>query len=170
MVRSLSILCLAGLSLSLATPAHALGFRVGQIPNGDVFSCALCHTAGGGSPRNDFGLDVEAVTDPGGDVDWSLVFDLDSDGDGLTNGEEMGDPDGDGTAEPNAEVSDPSDPDDPGDGSDDGGVGGDDGGDDDDEDADDEDGGGCSTAPAPASSMLALTLLGGLLAGRRRRR
>ena len=68
-----------------------------QIPNGTFFSCNLCHTDGGGTARNPFGRDVEARLTPRGDADWAALFDLDSDGDGFSNGEEMADPDGDGT-------------------------------------------------------------------------
>lgn len=75
----------------------------GLIPNG---TCNTCHTAGGGSPRNAFGLDV-AANGP----NWSQLYDLDSDGDGFTNGEELGDPMGtwmSGDPDPTY-VSDPAD-------------------------------------------------------------
>ena len=34
-------------------------FRTGQVPNGSKFSCNTCHTSGGGSPRNPFGLEIQ---------------------------------------------------------------------------------------------------------------
>ena len=146
--------------LTLSTPAEAVDFRVGQVPNGTEYSCNLCHTAGGGSPRNNFGMQVEDTLD-GENVDWSAVFDLDADGDGATNGEELGDPDGDGTADPAAVVTDPNDPNEfPSD----------------DEPATDdpadtgepvEDGGGCNVAPISGASFGLLSLVA-LFARRRR--
>lgn len=64
------------------------------VPNTDmVGSCGTCHVAPGGSgPRNAFGLDVQANLDGG--PDWGAVYDIDSDGDGFTNGEELCDADG----------------------------------------------------------------------------
>ena len=77
--------------------AAARRFRLDQIPN-SVNDCGTCHfDPRGGGARNDFGQDVEAnLTEPGfrGDVQWAEIFDLDSDGDGCTNGEELADPDG----------------------------------------------------------------------------
>lgn len=80
-------------ALGLAAPSvgWARSFRVGQIPSAPE-SCDTCHTSGGGSPRNPFGRDVEATLSAG-DVDWPAVCPLDSDGDGSSNGEELGDPD-----------------------------------------------------------------------------
>jgi len=83
-------------------------FRVSQIPHGNRFSCNTCHTNGGGSPRNAFGLEVEKRVSPGGNESfWSpALAALDSDGDGFTNGEELQDPNGawiEGTANPGDE-------------------------------------------------------------------
>ena len=91
-----AVLFLGGL---VAEEAAARGKRVSQIPNGAVFSCNSCHTAGGGSPRNAFGLEIETnfLTAAGaaGDVLWGPeLAALDSDGDGASNGAELGDPDG----------------------------------------------------------------------------
>lgn len=78
--------------------AEARGFRGPMVPNAEAVGagCNLCHVSGGGSPRNQFGLDVEAlVTVNGREVFWTPeLAALDSDGDGFTNGEELGDPDG----------------------------------------------------------------------------
>ena len=58
------------------------------IPND--FDCLTCHTSSaGGGGRNSFGADFGA-----NGRTWAAVFDLDSDGDGFTNGEELGDPEG----------------------------------------------------------------------------
>ena len=91
-----AVLFLGGL---VAEEAAARGKRVSQIPNGAAFSCNSCHTAGGGTPRNAFGLEIEAnfLTAAGaaGDVLWGPeLAALDSDGDGVSNGAELGDPDG----------------------------------------------------------------------------
>src|SRR5688572_10825170 len=42
-------------------------WRVGQLPNGNAFSCANCHvSAGGGGARNSFGLAVQQRVSAGG--------------------------------------------------------------------------------------------------------
>ncbi len=54
--------------------------------------CATCHASSmGAGPRNVFGADVEGTITQDG-PDWSSLFCLDSDGDGVTNGQELGDP------------------------------------------------------------------------------
>ncbi|MEW6701085.1 MAG: T9SS type A sorting domain-containing protein [Bacteroidota bacterium] len=71
-------------------------WRPSQIPNGNKFSCNTCHTNGGGTPRNPFGQEVEKRVTPGGTEDfWGpALAAIDSDGDGFTNGQELGDPNG----------------------------------------------------------------------------
>ncbi len=72
-------------------------WRVDQIPNGIKFNCLNCHiSAFGGGPRNLFGQAVEQLVSPGGTQEfWSpALAKLDSDGDGVTNGQELGDPNG----------------------------------------------------------------------------
>lgn len=91
---------LAGLLLITILCQHeasARNFRVSMLPNGSVFSCNTCHTSGGGTPRNPFGLAVQARVTPNGmQAFWDAqLAALDSDGDGFTNGQELGDPDGD---------------------------------------------------------------------------
>lgn len=80
----------------LASFASARPARIGQIPNAPA-SCNTCHTNGGGTPRNEFGQDVEDTLIGGananGTVDWAAVCGLDSDGDGASNGAELDDPD-----------------------------------------------------------------------------
>jgi hypothetical protein len=72
-------------------------FRVTKIPNGGKFQCANCHVdPNGGGTRNKFGQAVEARVTPNGQEDFwgpSLAT-LDSDNDGRTNGQELGDPAG----------------------------------------------------------------------------
>ncbi len=84
-----------------ATSVDARPFRPGQVPNGQVNRCLNCHnTARGGFVENPpdlnpFGLEVgNHVTPNGREAFWSMVAMLDSDGDGKTNGEELGDPEG----------------------------------------------------------------------------
>ena len=96
--------------VSLNSQAHAFGFRVGLLPNGSSNRCANCHNdPGGGGPRNGFGQDVDALLDPGSrDAFWALELALeDSDGDGFTNGAELGDFDGDGVAERTVNITNP---------------------------------------------------------------
>lgn len=96
----------------LASQAQARPFRVNQIPNGPVAACFTCHVYPGG-PRNAFGAAVESYGGVGfligGNVQWGTLAlpdpahpaeppktlaELDSDGDGRTNGEELLDPSG----------------------------------------------------------------------------
>ena len=68
--------------------------RVFQIPNGNKYQCSNCHVSpGGGGLRTPFG---ETVNDnlTNGKVRWDLIFNIDSDGDGFTNGQELLDPEG----------------------------------------------------------------------------
>ncbi len=91
-----------------ALPASARDFRVNQVPNGAVASCNTCHLNGGGTPRNPFGLAVFAITGSANRPFWSpALAEKDSDGDGFTNGQELGDPDGDGVPTPGAIVTNP---------------------------------------------------------------
>lgn len=72
-------------------------FRVSKIPNGSKFQCANCHVdPGGGGPRNNFGQAVGTRVTPNGTQDFwdASLAALDSDGDGKTNGQELGDPNG----------------------------------------------------------------------------
>ena len=94
--------------------ADARSKRVNQIPNGSALGCASCHVTPGG-PRTLFGQEIERnyLTQPGGggDVVWNAMLAmLDSDGDGVSNGRELGDPDGDGTVDSSIQVTNPGDP------------------------------------------------------------
>ena len=84
-------------TLSLGLPALAKTSYPNHIPNGGVNSCATCHVSPyGGGTRTAFGNDVRSTLS-GGLPDWSALYALDSDGDGQSNGEELGDPCGDWT-------------------------------------------------------------------------
>lgn len=90
-----TILLLSG--LLIYTESDGRSFRVGQIPNGGVFKCANCHvSASGGGSRNKFGQTVESqFIGPSGQVLWGPeLAAIDSDNDGFTNGQELGDPNG----------------------------------------------------------------------------
>lgn len=90
-----------GLLVLVPSSALAHEFRLEQVPNGGKLDCTLCHEASaGGGPRNVFGMQVESEGLDGEgaietqDVVWGNLYDLDADGDGFTNGYELGDPDG----------------------------------------------------------------------------
>src|SRR5262245_21487251 len=77
--------------------SEARDCRVNLLPNGNKFSCSNCHlSAGGGGSRNPFGQAVFALVTPGSCAAFwsSALASADSDGDGRTNGTELGDPTG----------------------------------------------------------------------------
>lgn len=101
---------LAILAWGLAGRLESRPFRVDLIPNGHTFGCGTCHLSGGGTLRNQFGSAVEEAITPSGEFWNDVLAALDSDGDGFSNGQELGDPDGDGLPDPFAPVSHPGDP------------------------------------------------------------
>ncbi len=88
------------LGLAISTPAFARSHRVAQIPHGASFGCTSCHgTASGGGTFTGFGSSTVGALvgdgpTSGQDIEWAQIYDVDSDRDGFTNGEELGDPDG----------------------------------------------------------------------------
>ena len=96
-------------------PADARPFRVDQLPNGGKFRCASCHVdSSGGGTLTAFGDEINKnfLTPSGsrGRVTWNAMLAmLDSDGDGVSNGRELGDPDGDGEIDPSIEATNPGD-------------------------------------------------------------
>lgn len=86
-------------------------FRITQFPNGTVIGCAACHISpSGGGARTPFGQDVYNII--GGSSDpvpfWTpALAERDSDGDTYCNGQEVGDPDGDGVPIAGATVTNP---------------------------------------------------------------
>ena len=93
LILQLSLILFISFSLSFGR-----SFRVNQVPNGSKFSCNTCHTNGGGTPRNDFGLAVQAITGSANVMFWGPeLAALDSDGDGFSNGIELQDPNGEWT-------------------------------------------------------------------------
>ncbi len=97
-VRMLRLICFAlCLGPWMLGDAEARFFRPGQIPNGPVNTCSNCHMSPrGGDARNAFGRTVEAeFLSEDGNVLWGpKLAAIDSDEDGFTNGEELGDPEG----------------------------------------------------------------------------
>ena len=98
--------------LTLLVPglAPARGYRIDMVPGGYTFECDMCHFRRPFRRLTVFGLDVRDhllfeddypedlppnffIGDEG-NPDWPTLALLDSDGDGYTNGEELGDPEG----------------------------------------------------------------------------
>lgn len=91
MYKFLLIIAVFSVSYTLNSKA----FRVFQLPNGSVNSCENCHNSRfGGGPLNSFGQQVWQSGLAGGNVDWQALYNLDADGDGFTNGQELLDPNG----------------------------------------------------------------------------
>ena len=111
LLRNLAVL--ATLLTTLPEIVQARNFRDGMMPNGEAVSCSACHVrAQGGGERTSFGEAVNAlVTRNGREEFWTpALAALDSDGDGASNGTELGDPDGDGVAISDTGVTNPGDP------------------------------------------------------------
>jgi hypothetical protein len=85
-------ICLASFLIVLASPAGAKLIEVKKIPNGKKNSCENCHLPGTESKDSltPFGNDYNSNKKK---WDASLAH-KDSDGDKMTNGQELGDPDG----------------------------------------------------------------------------
>lgn len=97
LARSIAFLSVAAALLGAGT-AFARPFRVSDIPNGSKYGCLNCHGDTKASYNTDFGSDarlflIGAGTVSQQHVDWTPLCPLDSDRDGWTNGEELGDPD-----------------------------------------------------------------------------
>lgn len=90
------LITMVALLLISVADLSAREFRVTQIPNGVVFACSNCHVnPNGGGTLNSFGQEVMKNLDGSGNVEWTAALaELDSDGDGYTNGVELQDPSG----------------------------------------------------------------------------
>ena len=81
-------------ALGIAQDLSARNCRVNLVPNGRKFNCLTCHTRTTGGSRNLFGQQVEALV-PANDCAAPIwgpsLAEFDSDGDHLSNGEELGD-------------------------------------------------------------------------------
>ena len=113
MRKAVGIAVCVGLVWSLLPQdVGARASRVRQLPNGAKFGCAHCHTsASGGGALNAFGNAVPLNgSGASASVNWNATFAAaDSDGDGFSNGTELGDPDGDGNPMAGAQVTNPGD-------------------------------------------------------------
>jgi len=83
---------------SAAGLASARSFRVSDIPNGGKFSCVACHGELEAKTFNDFGSLALANLEGTGipqekHASWAGLCPTDPDEDGITSGEELGDPD-----------------------------------------------------------------------------
>jgi hypothetical protein len=89
-----SISATAFASTALMRGAQAKQDYVGYIPNGDLNGCKNCHPNGNTADLNLYGQDalnlVNKATPP--DKWWPALQKLDSDKDGQTNAQELGDP------------------------------------------------------------------------------
>lgn len=81
-------IAIAGVTAS----AHGKSEYAGYIPNGNVAPCANCHPGGDTGQQNGFGQDAANQVGKPAEQWWPALADLDSDGDGQTNGQELGDP------------------------------------------------------------------------------
>jgi MYXO-CTERM domain-containing protein len=112
----------AGLGLAIvlsgASAAEARSFRVANLPNGDRFGCRNCHNDNSGATMSPFGSDarnfLDGVQVQTAKVEWAEALCRgDSDNDGWSNGEELGDPDctwQPGSPNPPGNVTNPGDP------------------------------------------------------------
>ena len=105
-----ALLCVLAVSATSAA-AWAVPPNVTSVPNGGVASCATCHVSSSGGARTRFGQDFEVQ----GSFWSEALCRGDSDSDGFTNGDELGDPAClwlQGPAPRSVDITDPSDPDD----------------------------------------------------------
>ena len=89
-----------------SSEAQATSQIADGVPNWEMFGCTLCHVDGSIPQRNTFGMAVDALRS-GTMVDWATLSAQDTDSDSYSNGDELGDPDGDGTAIANFTATDP---------------------------------------------------------------
>jgi hypothetical protein len=85
--------------LLISNATFSRDFRVKQIPNGSKFQCLNCHTSSNGGSLNSFGTEIKnnflTTKNATGNVIWNAALaSKDSDKDGFTNGQELGDPQG----------------------------------------------------------------------------
>ncbi|MEZ4296338.1 MAG: hypothetical protein R3B70_15310 [Polyangiaceae bacterium] len=112
-VLAVSMAALVGV-VALSGSALAKDEYVVRIPNGNVKSCLNCHPGNNTNVLNSFAMDTSNQVGKPAEQWWAGLVDLDSDGDGQTNGEELGDPCGEwliGLDPPRTtDISNPGDP------------------------------------------------------------
>jgi hypothetical protein len=103
------IILLVGTLIAVAGTLKGRDDYMEKLPVYRQFQCAICHQSSNpisGMDLNDFGKDFKKYG-----YQWnSTLAGLDSDGDGFSNGIELGDENGDGTPEVSLERSNPGDP------------------------------------------------------------
>lgn len=80
--------------ITISNAASGRPFRVDDLPSAPN-GCETCHLGGGGGPLNGFGQQVRTLlVSPVSTAraPWASLCSLDADGDGHTNGDELGDP------------------------------------------------------------------------------
>lgn len=90
--RVVTVACIAFAPAALAHNSY-----VNDIPNGSKFRCETCHLELGNYAQfnafgNAFRTQIRLTDPPSTAAAWAAQFDLDADGDGQSNGEELGDP------------------------------------------------------------------------------
>ncbi len=98
-----------------ATTGWAYPNNTSDVPFGRIFSCTMCHQAGTFDKVNltPFGVDSRGAMNGARVVAWSQLYALDSDNDTYSNGDELGDPNGQwvrGQPNPTFLATDPNDP------------------------------------------------------------
>lgn len=88
-LRRFDLLALVSM-LAFAAPAAANFDQQAQVPNGGALACTGCHPGGDSTQFTLFGAQMRDL--PNGTADWATLCGLDADGDGATNGAELGDP------------------------------------------------------------------------------
>ena len=96
MTSSLNSIHAVTIASLLVSSATAMEVYVSEVPNGALFGLDgmdLGHIDGETANRNEFGEGLRAMIDKEGPSGpWADLCELDSDSDGFTNGEELGDP------------------------------------------------------------------------------
>lgn len=86
---------LAGLAVGSAVfPGLRSIPNLDNVPSPSATTCQVCHVSSQGGSLNVFGETVKAHLNSNHQPDWSAIWNLDSDGDTYTNGQELGDPTG----------------------------------------------------------------------------
>lgn len=81
----LLVVFLIGIPITEARPTYFAAFKENYNADGTkIDTCNTCHTSGGGSPRNSYGLEYSTSG-----RDFTSIETLDSDNDGFTNIEEI---------------------------------------------------------------------------------